>query len=145
MGVAPTVTGLRAWKVELGKLVAEIGLDMTVCHVPPGTSTWNKIEHRLFSFISINWRGRPLTDYQVIIETIAATTTETGLTVEAVLDPGTYPTGVKVSDAQIEAVPLTRDQFHGEWNYTVHSRPVPELLPDKTSGTKSTRYISHGP
>jgi hypothetical protein len=82
---------LRAWKVELARLATEIGLDITVCHFPPGASKWNKVEHRLFSFISINWRGRPLTDYQVIVETIAATTTETGLTVEAVLDPGTYP------------------------------------------------------
>ena len=117
---------LRAWKVELGKLAAETGLDITVCHFPPGTSKWNKIEHRLFSFISINWRGRPLTDYQVVVETIAATTTETGLTVEAVLDPGTYPTGVKVSDAEMRGVPLTRHKFHGEWNYTVHSGPIAE-------------------
>jgi Rhodopirellula transposase DDE domain len=116
----------RGWKVELSKLAAEIGLDITVCHFPPGTSKWNKVEHRLFSFISINWRGRPLTDYQVIIETIAATTTKTGLTVEAVLDNGTYPSGVKVSDKQIKAVPLTRHQFHGEWNYTIHCGPIPE-------------------
>jgi hypothetical protein len=115
---------LRAWKVELGRLAAETGLDITVCHFPPGTSKWNRVEHRLFSFISINWRGRPLTDYQVIVETIASTTTKTGLTVEAVLDPGTYPTGVKVGNAQIEAVPLTRHQFHGEWNYTIHSGPI---------------------
>jgi hypothetical protein len=130
---------LRAWKVELAKLAAEIGLDITVCHFPPGTSKWNKVEHRLFSFISINWRGRPLTDYQVIVETIAATTTKTGLTVEAVLDPGTYPTGVKISDQQIKAVPLTREQFHGEWNYTVHSGPILEASLNKTSGTKSTK------
>jgi hypothetical protein len=115
---------LRAWKVELAALAAETGLDITVCHFPPGTSKWNRVEHRLFSFISINWRGRPLTDYQVIVETIAATTTKTGLTVEAVLDPGTYPTGVKISKAQIEAVPLTRHQFHGEWNYTIDSGPI---------------------
>jgi hypothetical protein len=116
---------LRAWKVELARLAAEIGLDITVCHFPPGTSKWNRVEHRLFSFISINWRGRPLTDYQVIVETIAATSTKTGLTVEAVLDPGVYPTGVKISNAQIAAVPLTRHQFHGEWNYTIHSGPIP--------------------
>jgi hypothetical protein len=113
---------LRAWKVELAKLAAETGLDITVCHFPPGTSKWNKVEHRLFSFISINWRGRPLTDYQVIVETIAATTTESGLTVEAVLDTGTYPTKVKISDAEVAAVPLTPQQFHGEWNYTIHTR-----------------------
>jgi hypothetical protein len=129
---------LRAWKVELGKLATETGLDITVCHFPPGTSKWNKVEHRLFSFISINWRGRPLTDYQVVVETIAATTTETGLTVEAVLDPGVYPTGVKVSDAQFEAVSLTRDQFHGEWNYTIHPGPALKTVPDKTSTPKST-------
>ena len=114
----------RAWKVELSKLAAEIGLDITVCHFPPGTSKWNKIEHRLFSFISINWRGRPLTDYQVIIETIGSTTTKTGLTVEAVLDNGTYPSGVKTTKAEIQAVPLTRHQFHGEWNYTIHCGPT---------------------
>jgi hypothetical protein len=123
---------LRAWKVELAKLAAETGLDITVAHFPPGTSKWNKIEHRLFSFISINWRGRPLTDYQVIIETIAATTTKTGLTVEAVLDPGTYPTGVKVSNAQMKAVPLTRQAFHGEWNYTVHNGQTTEPAQNQT-------------
>ena len=130
---------LRARKVELGKLAAQTGLDITVCHFPPGTSKWNKVEHRLFSFISINWRGRPLTDYQVVVVTIAATTTtKTGLTVDAVLDPGSYPTGVKISDKQLNAVPLTRDQFHGEWNYTIHSGPIPQVLPNETSGTKST-------
>jgi hypothetical protein len=129
---------LRAWKVELGRLATETGLDITVCHFPPGTSKWNKVEHRLFSFISINWRGRPLTDYQVIVETIAATTTKTGLTVEAVLDQGTYPTGVKVSNAQVKAVPLTRQQFHGEWNYTVHSGSITQTLPDKIISNKLT-------
>ncbi len=117
---------LRLWKVELAKLAAETGLDITVCHYPPGTSKWNKVEHRLFSFISINWRGRPLTEYQVVIETIAATTTKSGLTVEAVLDQGTYPTKVKVSNAEMRAVPLTKQTFHGEWNYTVHSGPIAE-------------------
>jgi hypothetical protein len=104
-----------------------------------GTAPWADFHHRLFSFISINWRGRPLTDYQVIIDTIAATTTKTGLTVEAVLDPGTYPTGVKISDAQLRAVPLTRQQFHGEWNYVVHCGPIPDALQNKTSGPKSTK------
>jgi len=124
---------LRAWKVELGRLAAETGLDITVCHFPPGTSKWNKVEHKLFSFISLNWRGRPLTDYQVVVQTIAAVTTETGLTVQAVLDPGVYPVGVKITDVQIEAVSLTRDQFHGEWNYTIHPGPNPDTLPGKTS------------
>jgi len=122
---------LRAWRVELARFAAETGLAVTVCHFPPGTSKWNRVEHRLFSFISINWRGRPLTDYQVIVETIAATRTETGLTVEAVLDTSQYPTGVRVSEAQMKAVPTTRDAFHGEWNYTIHSGPVSEAAPDK--------------
>jgi hypothetical protein len=90
----------------------------------------------LFSFISINWRGRPLTDYQVVIETIAATTTDTGLRVEAVLDEGVYPTGVKVTKAQMETVPLTPHDFHGEWNYTIHKGPVPEPVQNKQTRAK---------
>jgi hypothetical protein len=129
---------LRAWKVQLARLAAEIGRDITVAHYPSGTSKWNKIEHRLFSFISINWRGRPLTDYQVVIETIAATTTEAGLRVEAVLDEGVYPTGVKVTKAQMEAVPLTPHDFHGEWNYTIHKGPVPESAQNKQTRVKHT-------
>jgi hypothetical protein len=86
----------------------------------------------LFSFISMNWRGRPLTDYQVVVETIAATTTETGLTVAAVLDTNTYPTGVRISDAQIKAVPVQRYAFHGEWNYVIHPGPIPESLQNQT-------------
>jgi DDE family transposase len=125
---------LRAWKVQLAKLAAEIGRDITVAHYPSGTSKWNKVEHRLFSFISINWRGRPLTDYQVVIETIAATTTDAGLRVEAVLDEGVYPVGVKVTKAQMEAVPLAPHGFHGEWNYTIHKGPIP-----KAAQTKRTR------
>lgn len=128
---------LRAWKVELARLAVEIGRDITVMHYPTGASKWNKIEHRLFSFISINWRGRPLTDYQVIIETIAATTTDTGLTVEAVLDEGIYPTGVKVPNAQMKAVPLTPHQFHGEWNYTIHNSPNPKPAPAMGTGKKT--------
>jgi Rhodopirellula transposase DDE domain len=114
---------LRAWKVALAAFADETGLKITVCHYPPGTSKWNKVEHRLFSFISTNWRGRPLTDYQVVIETIAATTTDTGLRVQAVLDPHTYPTGVKISKAEVDAVPITRHDFHGEWNYTIVPEP----------------------
>jgi DDE family transposase len=98
----------------------------------PGTSKWNKVEHRLFSFISMNWRGRPLTDYQVIVETIAATTTETGLTVAGVMDTNQYPTGIRVSDAQIKAVPVQRYAFHGEWNYVIHPGPIPETLRNRT-------------
>jgi Rhodopirellula transposase DDE domain len=109
----------RAWKVELAAFAREAGLDVTVCHFPPGTSKWNKVEHRLFSFISMNWRGRPLTDYQVVLELIANTTTETGLTVSACLDEGLYPIGVEVGDAELAAVPLVPLEFHGEWNYVV--------------------------
>ena len=117
---------LRAFKAELAAFAARAGSQITVCHFPPGTSKWNKVEHRLFSFISMNWRGRPLTDYQVVVETIAATTTETGLTVAAVLDTNTYPTGVRVSDAQMKAVPVQRYAFHGEWNYIIvrHEAPL---------------------
>jgi hypothetical protein len=130
---------LRAWKLQLAALAAETGLEITVCHFPPGTSKWNKVEHRLFSFISLNWRGRPLTDYQVIIETIAATTTETGLTVQAVLDDSEYPTGVKVTNAQMKAIPLQRYGFHGEWNYVVHPGPIPEALKDQTISAEATK------
>ena len=110
----------RAWKAELAALAALAGLDIIVCHFPPGTSKWNKIEHRLFSAISMNWRGRPLTSHEVITQTIAATTTRTGLTVQAELDTGLYPTGVKISDQQMAALPITRHHFHHDWNYTLH-------------------------
>ena len=110
---------VRAWKWHLAQLAAETGLEITVCHYPPGTSKWNKIEHRLFSFISMNWRGRPLTDIRTIVELIAATTTETGLTVQAAYDPEWYPKGVKITDAQLAAIPVTRHDWHGEWNYTI--------------------------
>ena len=110
---------LRAWKVELAKLAAETGLEITVCHYPPGTSKWNRIEHRMFSFITMNWRGRPLTCLRTIIELISATTTKTGLTIQADYDPNWYPTGVKVTNKQLAAVPLEPHQFHGEWNYTI--------------------------
>jgi Rhodopirellula transposase DDE domain len=122
---------LRLWKLELARLANECGLDITVCHFPPGTSKWNKVEHRLFSFISINWRGRPLTDYEVVVETIAHTRTDTGLTVSAALDTNSYPTGIKVSKAAHAAIPLTRQEFHGEWNYTVHPGLIEEPLLSK--------------
>ncbi len=109
----------RTWKVELGKLAAETGLEITVGHLPPGTSKWNKIEHRLFAHISMNWRGRPLVSHEVVVETIAATTTRQGLTVHAELDRGDYPTGVKVSDSDLAAVPKRAHEFHPEWNYTL--------------------------
>jgi len=115
---------IRAWKVELAKLAKETGLEITVAHFPPGTSKWNKIEHRLFSFITMNWRGRPLTSYRVMVQLIANTTTTKGLKVNAELDEGYYPTGVKISDKELAAVPLTRNEFHGDWNYTVHPKPL---------------------
>ena len=110
---------VRLWKVELQKLADELKLPITVCHLPPGTSKWNKIEHRLFSFISINWRGKPLRSYRTIVQLIAATTTETGLKVRAELDENKYPKGVKVSDTQINALNLSCHSFHGDWNYTI--------------------------
>jgi Rhodopirellula transposase DDE domain len=110
---------VRLWKVELQKLADELKLPITVCHLPPGTSKWNKIEHRLFSFITINWRGKPLRSYRTIVQLIAATTTDAGLKVRAELDENKYPKGIKVSDLQMAAVNLTRHSFHGDWNYTV--------------------------
>jgi hypothetical protein len=95
------------------------GLEITVCHYPPGTSKWNKIEHRMFSFISMSWRGRPLESYRTIVELIGATTTTKGLRIRAERDDGYYETGVKVSDKELAALPLTRHEFHGEWNYTL--------------------------
>jgi hypothetical protein len=110
---------VRLWKVELQKLADELKLPITVCHLPPGTSKWNKIEHRLFSFITINWRGKPLRSYRTIVQLIAATTTDAGLKVRAELDENKYPKGIKVSDLQMAAVNLNRHSFHGDWNYTV--------------------------
>jgi hypothetical protein len=107
------------WKFELARLAAATGLDNTACHYPPGTSTWNKIEHRLFSRITGNWRGRPLETYQTIVSLIANTTTTTGLTVRADLDVNLYPTQIKLTDQQKESIPLTRYEFHGKWNYTI--------------------------
>ena len=115
----------RAWKAGLADLAAETGLEITCCHFPPGTSKWNKIEHRLFSAITMNWRGRPLASHQVIVNTIAATTTRTGLTVHAELDPGTYPTGTRISKAELDALPVTGHDWHGDWNYTLHPQPAP--------------------
>ena len=117
---------LRLWKTELSALAAETGLEITVVHLPPGTSKWNRIEHRLFSAITMNWRGRPLTSYEVIVETIGTVTTKTGLTVEARLDLGDYPKGIKISDKEMkvfEATLLDRHVFHPDWNYTVLTAP----------------------
>jgi len=114
----------RVWKSELAALAAETGLAITVCHFPPGTSKWNKIEHRLFSHITLNWRGRPLTSHEVVVATIAATRTRRGLRVEAALDTGDYPTGVAISKQRMAALPLERHATRGAWNYTLHPRPV---------------------
>jgi hypothetical protein len=113
---------VRLWKIELQKLADETGLTIAVCHYPPGTSKWNKIEHRLFCHITQNWRGRPLTSRTAVVELIAATTTKTGLTVRCELDENTYAKGVKVSDAEMAALNITADSFHPEWNYTIAPR-----------------------
>ncbi len=125
----------RLWKTELAALATRTGLAITVCHLPPGTSKWNKIEHRLFSHISMNWRGRPLTSHEVIVETIAATTTQTGLRVHAELDQTTYPTGIKIPDQDMTALQtngiLARHTFHSDWNYTLCANPDTPI-PDPT-------------
>jgi Rhodopirellula transposase DDE domain len=110
---------VRLWKRELQNLANEIGIDIAVHHLPPGTSKWNKIEHRLFSFISQNWRAKPLVSYRVIVDLISATTTKTGLTVRCEIDQNLYPKGVTVSDAEMASLNIIRHDFHGEWNYTI--------------------------
>jgi len=113
---------LRLWKTQLAELAAQTGLEITVSHLPPGTSKWNKIEHRMFSAITMNWRGRPLQTHEVVLETIAATTTKTGLTIQAALDTSTYQRGIKITDKEMTAFAtrhLRRHEFHGDWNYTV--------------------------
>jgi hypothetical protein len=121
---------VRLWKRELQALANELGLAITVSHLPPGTSKWNKIEHRLFSFITQNWRGRPLVSYQTIVQLIAATTTDTGLKVQCELDPNTYPPGIKVADAEMDAINIHRHDFHGDWNYTI--KPQPPMRSDSS-------------
>lgn len=113
---------VRLWKRELQTLANELGIAITVCHLPPGTSKWNKIEHRLFSFITQNWRARPLVSYQTIVQLIAATTTDTGLRVQCEIDTNTYPAGVKVTDAEMDSINIQRHHFHGDWNYTITPR-----------------------
>lgn len=115
---------LRLWKLELQKLADETGLEIAVCHFPPGTSKWNKIEHRLFSAISQNWRGKPLVNHEVVVNLIGATTTRRGLRVRSELDTNRYPAGRRVSDDELEAIHLRRDPFHGEWNYSLLPRPA---------------------
>ncbi len=114
---------VRLWKVELQKLADETGLQISVCHLPPGTSKWNRIEHRLFSYITINWRGKPLHSLETMINLISATTTNTGLKVYARLDNGTYPDKIRVPDQDLHAVNLHGDEFHPEWNYTIKPKP----------------------
>ncbi|HVP53520.1 MAG TPA: ISAzo13 family transposase, partial [Candidatus Eisenbacteria bacterium] len=110
---------VKLWKRELQHLASEIGIEIKVHHLPPGTSKWNKIEHRLFSYISQNWRATPLVSYRVIVDLIGATTTKTGLTVHCELDDTTYPKGIIVTDEEMEAINISRADFHGEWNYTI--------------------------
>ena len=110
---------VRLWKIELQKLADESGLEISVSHFPPGTSKWNKIEHRLFSFITQNWRGKPLISHEALVSLIAATTTQKGLHVECRLDEKVYPKGIKISDNELKEINLTSDKFHGEWNYTI--------------------------
>lgn len=112
---------VRLWKLELSRLAQETGLEIQVCHFPPGTSKWNKIEHRLFSFITMNWRGRPLISHEVIVNLIASTKTRSGLTVRAELDNSDYPKGLVVSDKDFAAIKIERNEFHGDWNYRIHS------------------------
>lgn len=122
---------VRLWKVELQTLADKTGLHVTVCHHPPGTSKWNKIEHRLFSHISMNWRGRPLTSHEIVVKLIGATVTKTGLKVRARLDKRKYPTKVKVIDEEMRALNIKPHAFHGEWNYTI--------IPRTTQSMKSTK------
>jgi hypothetical protein len=110
----------RLWKVELQKMANQTGLRITVCHFPPGTSKWNKIEHRMFSFITKNWRGKPLTDRVTLVNLIGSTKTKSGLKIRCELDTNNYPKGIKISDAQLEKVKIKKHKFHGDWNYTIH-------------------------
>jgi hypothetical protein len=110
---------VRLWKVALQRFANETGLRISVCHFPPGTSKWNKIEHRMFSYISMNWRGQPLISHEVIVNLIGSTTTQSGLTISAELDTNIYPKGIRVSDDELEMVNLTKAPFHGKWNYTI--------------------------
>ncbi len=115
---------MRLWKWELQRLADELGIAIIVHHLPPGTSKWNKIEHRLFSFISMNWRAKPLLSYQVIVDLIGGTATETGLTVRCELDTKTYPKGIAVSARDMATINILCDQFHGDWNYTIRPRKL---------------------
>ena len=119
---------VRLWKKEIAALARELGLDITVVHFPRGTSKWNKIEHRLFSHITMNWRGRPLESHEVVVILIAGTTTRTGLRVSAELDQDDYEKGIKVTDKEFEGIPIRRHAFHGEWNYTIQASSADDTL-----------------
>jgi hypothetical protein len=141
---------VRAWKKHLSDLAAETGLVITVCHFPPGTSKWNKIEHRLFSSLSINLRGRPITSHEVLVSTIGATTTATGLAVHAELDPGAYPTGEQVHDKVVKQLPVTGHAWHGEWNYDIRPARAPTAPPPVDPvfgrfepGDKAPAWLAH--
>jgi transposase len=132
----------RLWKAELAALASETGLTITVCHFPPGTSKWNKIEHRLFSQITMNWRGRPLTSHEVVVATIASTRTRTGLRVEAELDTGSYPLGLSVTREQFRALPITAHPQRGAWNYTVHAVDTAQLVGVRADDRAHTRQAA---
>ena len=114
----------RLWKVALQRLADETGMAVSVCHFPPGTSKWNKIEHRMFSYITKNWRGKPLESHEVIVNLIGNTTTKTGLRIQAALDSRIYPTGSEVPDHIMEGLNMEKSEFHGEWNYRILPRPI---------------------
>ncbi|HDL86412.1 MAG TPA: ISAzo13 family transposase, partial [Candidatus Acetothermia bacterium] len=114
---------VQLWKAALQQFADATGLQVDVCHFPPGTSKWNKIEHRMFSYISMNWRGKPLTSHEVIVNLVANTTTHKGLTIQAELDTTLYPKGMKVTDEALRKINIKRATFHGEWNYTIFSIP----------------------
>jgi hypothetical protein len=125
---------LRLWKWELQQFANRSGLEITVCHLPPGTSKWNKIEHRLFSHIAMNWRGKPLVDLATIVSLIASTTTQTGLRLRSEVDHKSYPTGIQITDEQMATLHLERHEFHGDWNYTIR----PNLQPNPFSAVVSS-------
>ncbi|MGW7449788.1 ISAzo13 family transposase [Kitasatospora sp. NPDC054795] len=133
----------KAWKANLAALATATGLEITVCHLPPGTSKWNKVEHRLFSFISMNWRARPLTSYEVALNLIASTTTATGLRVTARLDTGSYPTGIEIGARHVAALTVNHHAFHGDWNYSIPPQPGAPAVPQQPAGRRSHPRAAH--
>jgi hypothetical protein len=119
---------IRLWKTELQSFVDETGLKISVCHFPPGTSKWNKIEHRMFSYISQNWRGRPLVSIETIVNLIGATKTKKGLVIQTSVDTKEYAKGTKITDKEIQSLAIERDAFHGEWNYTISPRQIAHVI-----------------